>query len=416
MPYRSPCARRYPSHGGSRLGRPSRRTDPRSAPGGAPTGVTAIPMRTREGTAMEDADRRATGGAGRGALRVDAEARAALLAVHERLRIDDVWTAWHDDGFTWWAHRLAQRIRVEGPHDVGGRPTYWASFATATLRGVAPADGQERTLRASVGRLNRAAHLYEIHRSGERLGVRGRVFFRPETRAFRARLLADRALLAVTWAERQADALAAGGDALGLAEGVAVDAVPHPRRGARPDADAMLDAVDAVFLPRGREAPRAEGATDLRAAADVLAAAAGRVGGDPATGVVDATLREGDLAARVTLRAQAEHAGLGRGMLARVHLRPPALDAAPPGSDAAHAASLDACATLNEASWSMPWPVLHVGAWTPDGDAPKGVAYATFHPNATLVPGLARALAYDALGRVRFAQPLLVGRASGDVN
>jgi hypothetical protein len=103
-------------------------------------------------------------------------------------------------------------------------------------------------------------------------------------------------------------------------------------------------------------------------------------------------------------------------MLARVHLRPPALDGAAPGSDAAHDAALAACATLNEASWSMPWPVLHVGAWTPDRDAVEGVAYATFHPNATLVPGVAHALAYDALGRIRFAHPLLVGRASGDVN
>jgi hypothetical protein len=44
----------------------------------------------------------------------------ALRFVHRLLMIDEPWTEWHDDGFTWWAHDLAQRYRWEGPSDVDG--------------------------------------------------------------------------------------------------------------------------------------------------------------------------------------------------------------------------------------------------------------------------------------------------------
>lgn len=51
--------------------------------------------------------------------------RQAIVAAHRLLQADDAWTQWHGDGFTWWAHRLAQRFRFEGPVDVNGAETWW---------------------------------------------------------------------------------------------------------------------------------------------------------------------------------------------------------------------------------------------------------------------------------------------------
>ncbi|MBW6457389.1 MAG: hypothetical protein K0A98_16025, partial [Trueperaceae bacterium] len=59
----------------------------------------------------------------------------ALLEAHRLLEIDDAGTAWHPDGFTWRAFRLAQRFRFEGPVEIDGVPTWWVGVDTACLRG-----------------------------------------------------------------------------------------------------------------------------------------------------------------------------------------------------------------------------------------------------------------------------------------
>jgi len=38
----------------------------------------------------------------------------------EELQIDEAWSAWSERGFTWWPHRLAQRVWAEEPHDDDG--------------------------------------------------------------------------------------------------------------------------------------------------------------------------------------------------------------------------------------------------------------------------------------------------------
>ena len=360
-----------------------------------------------------DTDVRRDAGRSHEDLTVDDTGREALLAVYERLQIDAAWTVWHDDGFTWWAHRLPQRIRVEGPTDVDGLATRWLSFETAALRGVAVADGAKSNSAAIAAmELNRVSNLYEVHLDGDRLGLRGRVYFMPETLRFRTELFADRALLAVTWAERNADTLVGGAGKLSLAPGLAVDATPHPTSGERAAPDDMLNVADAVFQPLGQEPPRNAGATDLRGAAEVLAGSADDVVGGSDEGLVQASLSGTGVAARVAIRAQIGHPSLGQGMLLLVYLRPPALDAFEPGSREEGQAAIATAETLNQAAWSMPWPLLHVGAWVGDGgsERPHRVVYASFHPNATLTQGVAEALAYDGIGRAHRAAPLLIAR------
>jgi hypothetical protein len=54
----------------------------------------------------------------------------AVRQVHELLMVDEDFTLWHEGGFTWWPHRLAQRFRCEGPVEVDGVPTWWIGFET----------------------------------------------------------------------------------------------------------------------------------------------------------------------------------------------------------------------------------------------------------------------------------------------
>jgi len=62
----------------------------------------------------------------------------ALLEAHRRLEIEDARTVWHADGFTWRAHCLAQRFRLEGPVTIDGRQTWWGGVETDCLRGAVP--------------------------------------------------------------------------------------------------------------------------------------------------------------------------------------------------------------------------------------------------------------------------------------
>jgi hypothetical protein len=60
----------------------------------------------------------------------------ALSFLHRLLMIDEPWTEWHDDGFTWWAHELAQRYRWVGPINIDDLPTWFLSVETDFLRGA----------------------------------------------------------------------------------------------------------------------------------------------------------------------------------------------------------------------------------------------------------------------------------------
>jgi hypothetical protein len=102
----------------------------------------------------------------------------ALLEAHRLLEIDDARTAWHPDGFTWRAHRLAQRFRFEGPVEIDGVPTWWVGVDTACLRGADPAS--ERVW-AWIAAQNAANRLGALVLEGDRVRLRARVAVREDS-------------------------------------------------------------------------------------------------------------------------------------------------------------------------------------------------------------------------------------------
>jgi hypothetical protein len=131
----------------------------------------------------------------------------ALLEAHRLLDIDDTHTAWRPDGFTWRAHRLAQRLRFEGPVEIDGVPTWWVSVDTACLRGADPAS--ERVL-DWVAAQNAAHRLGALVLEGDRVRLRARVAVREGSMPERVRLLVAWATVANLYAHGLAQSLEEG--------------------------------------------------------------------------------------------------------------------------------------------------------------------------------------------------------------
>jgi hypothetical protein len=163
--------------------------------------------------------------------------RRALRELHGLLAIDAARTAWHADGFTWRAHRLAQRFRLEGPVTIDGVPTWWVGVETDCLRGADLAS--ERAL-AWIGAQNAAHRLGALVLEGDRVRLRARVVVRENSLPERVRLLAEWATVASTFAHGQAQALEEGlAAALGL-PGLELDDGDEPPGG---DGDELRDAL-----------------------------------------------------------------------------------------------------------------------------------------------------------------------------
>lgn len=348
---------------------------------------------------------------------LDPVGRRVIEVIRARLMIDDTWTEWHSDGFTWWAHRLAQRFRVEGPVELDGLPTWWASFETDLFRGV-PTEGPAAGLMAFAA--NRTTNLFTSFEVGGRLRHRARVYLLPETLDHRAEMLADRALFSNVLAHEAARVIEGGPAADATFERVRIDARGHPRAGSRLEPDEMLGIVEQVFRPMGRDALAPSRAPDLAAAraalpTDVAAGASVGASGDDASegdasegdaSVPDrltATFEIGGVPIALILAANIEQPFLGWGLLSLLHLRPQVAKTVSDRRPIDLARSL--ADRLNHAEGSVREPLLGVGGWVPHSDAkdPTGLAYASFHPNATMVRELPFVLAADAVRRARWA-------------
>lgn len=343
----------------------------------------------------------------------------ALDAVRSRLVSDPQWTLDHADGFSWWSHRLRQTFRVEGPIELSGVPTWWLSFETDVASGLVGPDDRKGLVAQMA---NRVSNLYATVVDGDRLVHRGRVSFQPETLPHRAQLLSDRALLSNTDAHLIADTFVQHASSVGLEiDGLRVAESAHPIAGPRSEPDPILRVRDDVFVAQGKEDPPPERTPDLDDAARSLE-----------------SVRRDDMSIRLNERRPrsltvglvaahgfaayqlmngVRHPILGLGTLSLLRVVPtresqrtglPTSDELPSAPEAARI-----CERLDAAEWKAWAPLLSIGAWVPDrfGDNDDlAYAYATFHPNACVVPSVAHELANDAVQRFAWTAPFLVSR------
>jgi len=348
---------------------------------------------------------------------LDPVGRRAIQAIRARLMIDPEWSVDHADGLSWWSHRLRQRFRIEGPIDLDGLATWWASFETDVAAGLGgDADAQRFVAFAA----NRVGNLFTTVVEEGRLFQRARVYFLPETLEHRVALLTDRALLSNVDAHRIADTFVGQGAAIGVrGDALRVDESAHPVNGRREEPDEMLSVRDAIFVPLGQTEVPPERRPDLDAAGRYLATVDRP---DLRVRVVEAHeghLGAGFLAAggfaRYDVHPGVRHPILGLGVLSLLRLMPDG-SMGDDDADAAWARMGRTCERLNAAEAHVWRPLLSLGAWVPDRIGEREIAaltHATFHPNATLVPGLGHELAADALQRFAWAAGFARGGGDG---
>lgn len=204
-------------------------------------------------------------------------------------------------------------------------------------------------------------------------------------------------------------------------ERLRADESSHPVLGARPDPDAILGVPVQVFLPLGQVPPPPERRPDVDAAAAMLRSM-------PPHRIAVRHLPSGPDGLRAVfavdraiggyvLQLGVRHPAFGLGALSLLHVASPDLLRRRDGETMLDAARRTSD-TLNAAEWWTWEPLLSLGAWVPrrkpgtdadDDDAPVALAYPTFHPNATLVPGLASELVSDAARRFAWVVGMAVG-------
>jgi hypothetical protein len=323
----------------------------------------------------------------------------AIRFVHRLLMIDEPWTQWHDDGFSWWGHELAQRYRWQGPIDIEGLPTWFLSVETDFLRGAT--DGA-RALEF-VNRWNASLEfgVGALVVEGERIRLRSRTYAMPESAEDRARLLGSWGIVANAVASQLGRIQTSDPKeltSLGFDASWCVDASSHPESGRREAPDEMLGIIGAMYIPEGRQPARETVLLGMdEAVHSLIGAGVEAVGGDFAR-VVLAQWRVPY--GRLTWRLERahQHPTLGYGVRSRLVVD---LDRE------RYALSQDVAQRLNELEVTEAEALIGGGAWAvSEAEEPAALIYTAFFPNAGLRGNLAPMIAGNAwfragwLGRV----------------
>lgn len=301
----------------------------------------------------------------------------AIATVLDLLQVDEDWVQRHDDGFTWWAHEHAQRFRVEGPHQVDGRPTYWLSFETEVAKNL-PADSG--MLRSIVVRMNWDDATYTAAVENERLVYRSRTSFAPATMSYRSHLLAERAIAANGFANSHLErALDGVHRFVPFSEAVVPARTPHPVNGWRETPSAMLS-VFRSYEENGGRPVRPERRPDLGSLKRSLEASSHTVTIGNGGTTLHADSPENGIEYTFGVDQKASHPLLGGGTSTLLSVR------FKPGA-AGEIWSL--AQRLNDSEWTTHQPLFGLGNWAVRSRPHlrrHELAYTRFWPNSTVGP------------------------------
>ncbi len=320
-----------------------------------------------------------------------------------RLLIDDAWALRDERSFSWWPHRVVQRVRAEEAVGEGDAAASRVHVETDVLF----ADGLTLRQAGILADLLRYPPLasFVVDREDGVVRLWSATLVTKETSPVALGFLSASAALQAIYAE-------GGREGLENELGLPAAASEHPRSGGRPHADGMLDLLRARIAPEGAAASRFTRPSDWIAAANALEPFGARAEASPRG--LDARLPfleplEGThpLGPRASALLQARHGErhpeMGTGVFLRLFLPS---DAAP--------ATADVALNLNAKEREMPLAIDATGAWTiesPEASfefgtlpGPPRLCYVRFVPNALHLPGLLPALAADMARRADAAR------------
>jgi hypothetical protein len=319
---------------------------------------------------------------------------------YRTMGIDDEWSIREPRGFTWWGHRLAQRVWAEPARTSEGFEVYRVHAETALLRDV----GDHENLSESLAVLNQFASLnaYVWNPAARRLFLRCSVNVHTENVPWLRKIFG--AAVGIQAADAHIK--------VGLAKmlGGEPDFSTHPRNGPREEPDDMLRIIEVVAKDGEDESPFA--AAEFASVAQELGAhkilAFGGEDGEPALSAEfpfydnrPAIMTDRAGTALLIASAQERHTQLGSGVLLRLIL--PQRDGS---RDLGQLAEL--AHELNRAE-AREWAASHfLGAWCAHSKQPvSGISFVTFVPGGVHAPGLLRTFILNCGLRARWAKEYL---------
>jgi hypothetical protein len=323
--------------------------------------------------------------------------------LYARLLIDDAWALRDDRSFSWWPHRVVQRVRADESVGEGDDASCRVHVETDVLFADSVTLRQAVTLTDLLRFPPLASFVVDQVDGVVRLWSSAIVT--PETAPVALGFLSAAAALQAIYAEGGREGLE---DELGLPAARS----EHPRSGSRPHPDGMLDLLSARIAPEGKNDSRFRDPADWVAAAVALEPFGGRgeaspMGLDARLPFLDPLEGTHPLGPRASAIFQARHAErhpeMGTGVFLRLFLPS---DAAP--------AQADVALNLNARERDVPFAIDATGAWTLEAPeatfafgtlpGPPRLCYVRFVPNALHLPGLLPALAADMARRADAAR------------
>jgi hypothetical protein len=322
-----------------------------------------------------------------------------VAEVYRTMQIDAEWSVRHARGFTWWGHRLAQRVWAEPARQDQEMQITALHAETAVVRGVSEGPATYEALNTLNGWPSMRAAVLDPSRG--RLVFHTSMYLYEALEPAIAMSFCHAVALQVAEAECVAEQVA---DRLGAT----IDGTAHPVSGIRPDPDSMLRVVGDCIIPCG-QGPSPWSEDELAAVAALTPNPAVAVSAGP-NGLTAEFAFYGDppAAASTLNRAPAPTAmfrvqtaprdpQLGSGCLLRLFL--------PPMESSARTA---AALTRAEATT---WCSLNLlGGWCYEQGR---LVFGTFLPSFTYRPGLLSILYWHAYGRSQWAATELGVRTAG---
>jgi len=310
-------------------------------------------------------------------------------AVYQGMGIDQAWSVREARGFTWWGHRLGQRIWAEPARDSDGFAVVRLSAETAVLRNVPNTRELADRLAGFNHHASMSAFVWDPTQAS--ISLRCAAYAHPETAESVKGLFLAACGLQAADAHIKADPLA---QLLGGHPAVS----EHPLSGPRPKPDNMLSVIEQLFAPRGAgPGPFSHEEFAAAARSRVLPWTDPQAKGLTLRGIVRSADRPSGTGL-LTMSGDSRHPQLGSGLLSvlsiPIEYEPDMLLAV------SHELNLAEATTATARSYFF-------GAWCPEPKPRQGLAFASFIPTASCRPGLLDAIGLSMAARAAWATHLI---------
>lgn len=351
---------------------------------------------------------------------LDPERVELLDTVRQHLQIDDEYTQWHEDGFTWWLAGHALRFRTYRTTAADGRSVTWLSFTSGLLRGVPHG---VKVVDSSITSFNSGGEIANCALDGDRVVLRGKVAVGYLSAVESAKLLADRAVIVDNIINAKAARLAQGlRRAGGELAGVVRDASTHPTTGERTVPHPLSNATHRLYAVEGSTPLPPDRKPDLKALfMELIGSRYKTYLNGPCCKLIVTDFKEG-LPNQLTIDLTERNKIVGNGIFVRHSFRIPPELAGIVDAGLSH--------SLNRLEWESPEPQILGGGWVtyaaglehdgnplnpvsdPAWTEESSLTLGVYYPNRSVTAELAKAVALDGIARAERVGNWLMGRGS----